>query len=942
MDSKGGGINVNITYGEQRNESESHIRGTESGGSTVAAGGVVRLNAAGAGKDSDLTVTGSDVAGKGGTVLLAENNINLLAAEENHSERSSNSQRGWNAGVALDFSNGVSVGFTGGGNYGKGYGNGDEQTYRTTRIGDANSQTVIQSGGDTTLKGAQVKGSGVALSAENLRIESLQDSAAYNSRQFQGSGQITVGYGFSGSADYSQSKINAEHRSVNDQSGIYAGDDGFQVDVSNHTDLKGGIITSTEAAEQNGRNRFQTATLTQSDLQNHSRYEGESFGLGVSGGMSGEALGQEQNSRLKTVQPENGSSMGYGRDGGSQSSVTRSGIGTRNIVITNDTTGEQAKAVYTDTRTETAEADSGRLNNAFDKDEVQREIDLQRSVSQDFSRNVQQARTEINRKVDNHKELAKAEENKAAEALQKGDLAAYREAVQTANEHHQKADDWQKGGVALAAFATGLSAPTDSALGITAATASPVAAYQIGQYFKGVAAQNSDGRLTAAQETARVVAHGVIAAATAAAGDHNALSAAISAGGAEAAAPYVSQWLYGEKDGSKLTAEQKQTVSSILSLGGAAVGAAANGSAADMVAGGQAAQTAVENNYYLTANSLTKTPREVRNIYEVLKDKVNQECSNGRIQECRQDIERIIAFVQDSRFARNYRDLQLESMQFLSDNPKLLADYLTAQYDKLSREDKSILHRYITPGTEIVGGASGIVISVKGGAATCVQSFGLTCGAAAIGVASSSDHLITGLNNFGKKASEQRPTITVQSLKRLGLSEQAANYVQLAMDTLSVGKVGISTPRPKPATPVTVRITSGGTANAATYPKLINELNEQNLKNIAAQDSRLASALNDWKSMQPNRRGEINFGIGSATHQEADKLGKIWVGDGAKPVNSPSCKGCLLSADGTRLYRPPSTKVNTPKSFNPTGVQANFVIRSTDGKTLTNGHLNIK
>lgn len=93
--------------------------------------------------------------------------------------------------------------------------------------------------------------------------------------------------------------------------------------------------------------------------------------------------------------------------------------------------------------------------------------------------------------------------------------------------------------------------------------------------------------------------------------------------------------------------------------------------------------------------------------------------------------------------------------------------------------------------------------------------FNLRC-AAAVGVASSSDHLITGLNNFGKKASEQRPTITVQSLKRLGLSEQAANYVQLAMDTLSVGKAGISTPRPKPATPITVRITSGGKANALT------------------------------------------------------------------------------------------------------------------------------
>ncbi|MCQ9327754.1 VENN motif pre-toxin domain-containing protein [Neisseria dentiae] len=139
-------------------------------------------------------------------------------------------------------------------------------------------------------------------------------------------------------------------------------------------------------------------------------------------------------------------------------------------------------------------------------------------------------------------------------------------------------------------------------MGIATAAASPAAAYAVGQYFKGLVQENllvgktETAELTAAQETARAVAHGVIAAATAAAGDNNALTAAISAGGAEAAAPYVSQWLYGEKDGSKLTAEQKQTVSSILSLGGAAVGVT-GGSTADTVAGGQAAQRAVENNF---------------------------------------------------------------------------------------------------------------------------------------------------------------------------------------------------------------------------------------------------------------------------------------------------------------------------------------------------------
>ncbi|WP_241155906.1 VENN motif pre-toxin domain-containing protein, partial [Neisseria yangbaofengii] len=249
------------------------------------------------------------------------------------------------------------------------------------------------------------------------------------------------------------------------------------------------------------------------------------------------------------------------------------------------------------TRSETAEQNSGRLNNIFDKERVQSEIDLQRKVSQEFSKNVQEARTEINRKAEGYKALAKAAEDKAAQALQNGDLNAYREAVQTANEHHQKADNWQKGGVALAAVATGLSAPTDSALGIAAATASPAAAYQIGQYFKELAQQNSDGKLTAKQETAHILAHAVLGAATAAAGDNNALAGTISAGSAEAAAPLIGNYLYGEKDGSKLTAEQKETVSSILNLGGAAVGATGS-STADAVAGGQAARTAVENNEF--------------------------------------------------------------------------------------------------------------------------------------------------------------------------------------------------------------------------------------------------------------------------------------------------------------------------------------------------------
>lgn len=71
-------------------------------------------------------------------------------------------------------------------------------------------------------------------------------------------------------------------------------------------------------------------------------------------------------------------------------------------------------------------------------------------------------------------------------------------------------------------------------------------------------------------------------------------------------------------------------------------------------------------------------------------------------------------------------------------------------------------------------------------------------------------------------------------------------------------------------------------------------------------------------------------------------MGKIWVGQDARFVsNQEQCPGCLVSSDGTRLYRPPAQKTRASSVLNPTGIQANFVTLR-NGKVLTNGHLNIK
>ncbi|PCL20253.1 hypothetical protein CPT77_08885, partial [Snodgrassella alvi] len=67
--------------------------------------------------------------------------------------------------------------------------------------------------------------------AAELNIASLQDKAKYQSKQQNVSGQINVDSKFipTGSAGYSDNKIKADYASVTEQSGIMAGNNGYQI-----------------------------------------------------------------------------------------------------------------------------------------------------------------------------------------------------------------------------------------------------------------------------------------------------------------------------------------------------------------------------------------------------------------------------------------------------------------------------------------------------------------------------------------------------------------------------------------------------------------------------------------------------------------------------------------------------------------------------------------
>ena len=608
----------------------------------------MNIVATGAGKNSDINIKGSDISGKQGTTLIADNQVNIKATEQNHQERSTNKSSGFNAGVAIKVSNGAVAGATLGGNYGKGYGNGDETTYVASHVGDSQSKTVIHAGGDANIIGSQVKGKRVEVNAQNLNIESLQDTATYKGKQMNVTGSVTVGYGASIGGSFNKSKINADHASVNEQAGIYAGDEGYDINVNKHTDLKGALITSTKKAEADGKNHFSTGSLTHSDIENRSNYSGSSFGVSGSVSANFETPFGENGAAQSTKQAtdkdgnllytdKNGNTtvnskgvdgqeyakklaegkeslqfsygMGYGKDSDSQSTTTKSGINTQNIIIkdeaeqlkrTGKTVQEEIAAIKTDITTESAQSQSGKLENRFNKDDVQKELDFQREVTEKFGPNVAEAGSLLANKFG---EEAKAKRHEAAIALEEAEKAkaennneTNRALVKQARDNFEtasrEAKEWETGGSQRLVIDSALNVISTALAGrpaaeVVASGLSPAVNNQIKK-----ATTDAKGNVNTALN---LTAHALWGAVEAYAGNRNVAAGVAGAAGGEAAAYFLASTLY-DKSPEKLSEEEKRTVSSLSQVAAGIAGGSLSDSSDGAIIAAKTAKDSVENN----------------------------------------------------------------------------------------------------------------------------------------------------------------------------------------------------------------------------------------------------------------------------------------------------------------------------------------------------------
>ncbi|WP_266019351.1 hemagglutinin repeat-containing protein [Brucella intermedia] len=147
----------------------------------------------------------------------------------------------------------------------------------------AGSGTVyVNSGNDTNLRGATVSGETVIADVGgDLNIESQLDTATANAKQVGAS--IGVGSnpaGLTGGLSGSYQTAKGDAVIVSEQSGIHAGEGGFDIKVDGNTKLKGGLITS-EADPKD--NRLETGTLEFEDLDTHSKWKADTYGGGITG-----------------------------------------------------------------------------------------------------------------------------------------------------------------------------------------------------------------------------------------------------------------------------------------------------------------------------------------------------------------------------------------------------------------------------------------------------------------------------------------------------------------------------------------------------------------------------------------------------------------------------------------------------------------------------------
>ena len=269
---KNNAVGINISLGSTGWKDHAETITEETRGSRITAGKTAAVIA-----KEDMTVKGSTVNAKD-IHLKTGNNIHILSSE--NKSTTTEETKGKSGSIGAFLSKG---GYGIGASYGKGKGQTEETTLTHTPSDITAKNTVALSGGnDTLIRGGTVKGNKVTANAGgNLTIESEQDKKNYKETGKTTGLSISYTPGSAVTVSGGKGKTNTDstYESVTKQAGIYAGKEGYDIQVKNNTRLKGAVIDSKAPAE---KNKLTTGTLTWENIDNKAEYKTKASGITVS------------------------------------------------------------------------------------------------------------------------------------------------------------------------------------------------------------------------------------------------------------------------------------------------------------------------------------------------------------------------------------------------------------------------------------------------------------------------------------------------------------------------------------------------------------------------------------------------------------------------------------------------------------------------------------
>jgi len=362
--------------------------------------------------------------------------------------------------------------------------------------------------------------------------------------------------------------MNADYASVTDQSGIFAGNGGFDITVGNHTQLNGGVIASGATSD---KNRLDTGTLGWNDIRNKADYsiESSSASMSSSGNTASQFMGNMANGML----------AGLNNDG-SAASNTGSAVADGTIVIRDK---EKQTQDVAELSRDTDNAHST-LAPIFDAAKEQQRIDENRAIAQIGSQVADIVRTEgkiaAQEAAKNPDNLAAAKAALEAEGKSPTGEDIARRAYDTALNDYGTGSDKQKAVQAITAAIQGLTG------GDWGSAVAGAAAPYMAEYIKTHTAEGAQ----------RIISHALAGAVVAEMQGGNAAAGAAGAGLSAAGAKYIAEALYPGKDIKDLSEEEKQGVVALATLASGIAGGVVGGEVSSGIDGAKGGKNEAENN----------------------------------------------------------------------------------------------------------------------------------------------------------------------------------------------------------------------------------------------------------------------------------------------------------------------------------------------------------